>query len=484
MRLRLELRGNDGNAAGFVIPDEVVDELGGGHQPKVVVTIGKHTWRSSIANMGGQFMLGVSMANREAAGVAAGQTLDVDVVLDTAPRTVDVPDDLAAELAADAGARETWATWSFTRQKEAARLLTGGQAARDPQPPPDEGAGRTARLNESPSPYDPRVDAAPKAQPRDLAHWVILVAGVVYAVGVGLLALGVYVDLPGFLSAYGDPEAWWPIAVNLTAGLVSFGTWRWVNRRNSRPFAVVLLGFGLATVVVLASASYAAVPGRRAQYRLERRDPGGRAGDQQLRDRHVHGATDCDTDGVPLALQFMRLTQLIVLLVAATSALAALLRTQVDRVVVRWSPRLSVVLGLDATSAPLLPALATDSERYTLAVLTTDPLAPWIGQARAAGWRVVITDPSRVETLVRLLGRPPGRHALRRLAVLPPDSTEAQRLMTSRSRPRSRAASPSPATTRCARCCGWTRPGRPRTGGAATCPGSRSGSSTRSARTR
>ncbi len=75
-----------------------------------------------------------------------------------------------------------------------------------------------------------------------------------------------YVDLPGFLGAYGDPEAWWPIAVNLTAGLVSFGTWRWVNRRNSRPFAVVLLGLGIATVLVLASASYAAVPGRRAEH--------------------------------------------------------------------------------------------------------------------------------------------------------------------------------------------------------------------------
>ena len=124
MKLRLELRGGGGNTAGFVVPDEVVEELGGGRRPKVVVTIGKHTWRSSIANMGGQFMLGVSMANREAAGVVAGQTLDVDVVLDTAPRTVDVPDDLAAELAGDGGARETWATWSFTRQKEAARLLT------------------------------------------------------------------------------------------------------------------------------------------------------------------------------------------------------------------------------------------------------------------------------------------------------------------------------------------------------------------------
>jgi hypothetical protein len=120
----MELRGGDGNTAGFVVPDEVVEELGGGRKPKVVVTIGKHTWRSSIVNMGGQFMLGVSMANREAAGVAAGQTLDVDVELDTAPRTVEVPDDLAAELAGDARASATWATWSFTRQNEAARLLT------------------------------------------------------------------------------------------------------------------------------------------------------------------------------------------------------------------------------------------------------------------------------------------------------------------------------------------------------------------------
>ena len=124
MRLRLELLGHGGNTAGFEIPDAVVEELGGGRRPKVVVTVGAHTWRSSIANMGGRFMLGVSMANREAAGVAAGQVLDVDVELDTAPRTVEVPDDLAAELEGDADARSRWDGWSFTRQNEAARTLT------------------------------------------------------------------------------------------------------------------------------------------------------------------------------------------------------------------------------------------------------------------------------------------------------------------------------------------------------------------------
>ena len=63
-------------------------------------------------------------------------------------------------------------------------------------------------------------------------------------------------------------------------------------------------------------------------------------------------------------------------------------------------------------------------------MLTTDPLAPWVGQARAAGWRVVITDPQPGRDAGAAARPPAGRHALRRLAVLAPDSTEAQRLMT------------------------------------------------------
>ena len=73
-------------------------------------------------------------------------------------------------------------------------------------------------------------------------------------------ALGVYVDLPGPLGAFGDPSGSWPIAVCVVAGLAAYGTWRWANRRSTRPFAVVLLGLGIATVLVLASASYARCP--------------------------------------------------------------------------------------------------------------------------------------------------------------------------------------------------------------------------------
>jgi hypothetical protein len=263
-----------------------------------------------------------------------------------------------------------------------------------------------------------------------VATWVIRVAGLVYAVGVVLLAVAVYVDLPGFLGAYGDPQAGWPIGVNIAAGVLAFGTWRFVNRRNNRPFAVVLLGLGICTVVVLASASYARCPdaGLSSGWSVVTRVVGLLTNNYAI---DMFAAPGCETGGVPLALQFARLAQLLVLLVAATSALTALLRTQVDRVAVRWSPRLSLVLGADLTSAALLPALASDVGRFTHAVITADPAAPWVGQARAAGWRVVVADPRRQASLTRLLVRPGRRHALRRLAVLAADSTEAQRMMAS-----------------------------------------------------
>ena len=273
------------------------------------------------------------------------------------------------------------------------------------------------------------VTTNPGPRRLDAAHLVIWVAGAVYAVGVALMAVAVYVDLPGVLRAYGDREAAWPIGVNLAAGVVAFGTWRWVHRRHSRPFAVVLLALGIATVLVLSAASYAACPdvGLSRGWSVVSRVVGLLTNNYAV---EMFDPESCRLGGPPLALQFGRLAQLIVLLAAATSAVTALLRSQVDRVAVRLSPRLAVVLGADLTSAPLLPALATGAEKFTLVALTSDPLAPWVGQARATGWRVVVTDPRRLDSLTRLVQRPGRRHALRRLAVLAPDSTESQRLMT------------------------------------------------------
>jgi hypothetical protein len=73
----------------------------------VAVTVDGFTFRTSIAKMGGRFLLGVSAERRARAGIEAGQVFDVDVELDTAPREIEVPDDLAAALAADVKAKDT-----------------------------------------------------------------------------------------------------------------------------------------------------------------------------------------------------------------------------------------------------------------------------------------------------------------------------------------------------------------------------------------
>jgi hypothetical protein len=86
----------------------VLEGLGAGKRPPVRVTINGYTYRSTVASMGGGFMVGVNAQNREAAGVAGGDTIDVEIELDTAPREVAVPPDLAKALKKDAKAKKTF----------------------------------------------------------------------------------------------------------------------------------------------------------------------------------------------------------------------------------------------------------------------------------------------------------------------------------------------------------------------------------------
>ena len=116
MKLRATIE-QDGGAAGIEIPAEVVTSLGSGKRPKVRVTINGYTYRSSVASMGGRFMLGVSAKVREEAGVAGGETVDVDIELDTEPREVVVPPDLAAALKRDAAAARVFDALSFSKKQ-------------------------------------------------------------------------------------------------------------------------------------------------------------------------------------------------------------------------------------------------------------------------------------------------------------------------------------------------------------------------------
>jgi hypothetical protein len=121
----IELAGK--TATGIPVPDEVVDKLGGGKKPAVTVTVGTHTYRSSIAARGGRFMIPLSAENRTAAGVAAGDQVSVDVAHDGTPREVTVPADLARALGADG--RRRFDALSFTRRKEHVRSIEAAKAS-------------------------------------------------------------------------------------------------------------------------------------------------------------------------------------------------------------------------------------------------------------------------------------------------------------------------------------------------------------------
>src|SRR5262245_45254478 len=93
---------------GLEVPPAVVDALGGGKRPPVIITINGHSWRSRVAIMRGRFLLGLSNANRRAAGVATGDEVEVQVEFDAEPRVVVEPSDFARALDADPVARAAY----------------------------------------------------------------------------------------------------------------------------------------------------------------------------------------------------------------------------------------------------------------------------------------------------------------------------------------------------------------------------------------
>jgi Bacteriocin-protection, YdeI or OmpD-Associated/Domain of unknown function (DUF1905) len=128
-RFRTTLRSAGKTATGIVVPPEVVSGLGAGKRPAVRVTIGSHTYRSTVAVMGGQFMIGVSADNRAKAGVAAGDELDVHLELDTEPRQVAVPKDLAKALAAEPNAKQFFERLSYSQKQWHVLSIEGAKTA-------------------------------------------------------------------------------------------------------------------------------------------------------------------------------------------------------------------------------------------------------------------------------------------------------------------------------------------------------------------
>lgn len=128
MKIRALLEQNGKTAVGFSIPEDVVLALGKGKRPPVNVTINGYTYRSTVAPMSGGYMVGVSAENRAAAGVKGGETHDIELTLDSAPRAVDLPADFAAALAAEPVAQKTFDALSPSNKGYHTALIAGAKS--------------------------------------------------------------------------------------------------------------------------------------------------------------------------------------------------------------------------------------------------------------------------------------------------------------------------------------------------------------------
>ncbi|MDF2714562.1 MAG: hypothetical protein K0R28_1487 [Paenibacillus sp.] len=104
-------------ATGIQVPEEVVASLGTSKKPPVKVSIGGYTYRSTVAVMGGRFMIPLSAANRTGAGVAAGDEIEVELELDNEPREIDIPADFAEALDGDPEAKSFFEKLSYSNKR-------------------------------------------------------------------------------------------------------------------------------------------------------------------------------------------------------------------------------------------------------------------------------------------------------------------------------------------------------------------------------
>jgi hypothetical protein len=138
MKFRTTILQGAKNTTGIHVPDDVVEGLGAGKRPKVCVTLNGYTYRNTIAVMGGRFLVGVSADVRAASGVKGGDELEVEIVLDTAPRVLEIPADLQAALDAEPAARMAFEKLSHTNKRRHVDPLAAAKA-------PETRARRIAR---------------------------------------------------------------------------------------------------------------------------------------------------------------------------------------------------------------------------------------------------------------------------------------------------------------------------------------------------
>ena len=126
-KFKTTVLGTRGNTTGLEVPAEVMAALGPQKRPRVKVTLSGYTYQSTIGVMGGRSLIPLSSAHREAAGVKAGDTVDVSIELDMAPQVTEIPTDLLVALS-KAGVKGTFDALAPSRRKEFVRQVVEAKA--------------------------------------------------------------------------------------------------------------------------------------------------------------------------------------------------------------------------------------------------------------------------------------------------------------------------------------------------------------------
>jgi hypothetical protein len=116
-----------GTNTGIELPDEILDQLGAGRRPPVLVDLDGYEYRTTAGVMGGRSMVSVSAAVRKATGLTAGDPVRVTLTVADTPREVDVPEDLAAALAAEPQAGAFFGGLSNSLQRFHVDSVTGAK---------------------------------------------------------------------------------------------------------------------------------------------------------------------------------------------------------------------------------------------------------------------------------------------------------------------------------------------------------------------
>lgn len=244
----------------------------------------------------------------------------------------------------------------------------------------------------------------PRPSPDQRRVWNLAAGVLTVLYGVSLVVFCAAVVRPSLvtsigLDAYADSRAWWPVLVQVVSALGAFTCFYWPRRREARSFSLLASGVLAVTTMTLGLFSYLTCAEARGQSVFW----APLTWSINLATGNVSACTT-PSGQVPLTLQVARLSGPLLLVIATLGIVATLFRMQYDRLRVRYSRSLVLLVGLSEDALPLLRRLSADREKgTTLAVFADDAGNALIKIAREYGARVVVTDLTNLDVLGSLL---------------------------------------------------------------------------------